>query len=159
MMYVTILSVGNLREDYLQRAEAEYTKRLAAFCHLEQVTVREARISDEDNPAQIAAALEEEGEHLLARMPKGAYSVALCVEGVQYDSPTLARVLQEGAARGGRLCLIIGSSHGLSERVKAACDLRLSFSKLTFPHTLMRVLLGEVLYRSFSISAGRRYHK
>ena len=85
--------------------------------------------------------------------------IALCVEGKQYDSPELAALIGRGIDTRGKISLIIGSSHGLCEKVKAACDVRLSFSRLTFTHQLMRVNLYEALYRSFTIIAGKKYHK
>ena len=85
--------------------------------------------------------------------------ITLCVEGKQYDSCELADLVKERTAYSGRLCLIIGSSHGLSPEVKARADLRLSVSKMTFPHQLMRVMLLEILYRTYSIIAGKKYHK
>ena len=92
-------------------------------------------------------------------MPTDSYKIALCVEGTQYDSERLAGVISAANDKSGKISLVIGSSHGLSERVKRECDLRLSVSKMTFPHQLMRVILMEALYRSFTIIAGKRYHK
>ena len=159
MMQVTLISVGTVKESYLQQALQEYRKRLSAFCRLQEIELREARIADEDDPEQVRRALEVEGEQILSRIPAGNYRIALCVEGTQYDSPALAALLERGAGHSGKLTLIIGSSHGLSDTVKAACDCRLSVSKMTFPHQLMRVILLEGLYRSFTITAGKKYHK
>ena len=159
MTHVTLITVGTLKESYLVEAAAEYKKRLGSFARVEEISLREERITDEDNPTAVRAALEAEGGRILTAIPEGAYTVALCVEGKGMSSETLAGVLGEGAARTGKLCLIIGSSHGLSPSVKARADLRLSVSALTFPHQLMRVLLMEILYRSFSILAGKKYHK
>ena len=92
-------------------------------------------------------------------MPKDAYKIALCVEGKQFDSPALAKIISSATDSSGKIALVIGSSHGLSEKVKAECGLRLSISKMTFPHQLMRVILLEALYRSFTIIAGKKYHK
>ena len=117
------------------------------------------RIPDEDDATAVRSALLAEGERILARIPEGAYTVALCVEGKQMPSEALAKTLSDGAAQRGKLCLIIGSSHGLAPAVKQRADLRLSVSALTFPHQLMRVMLWEILYRSFAITAGKRYHK
>ena len=159
MKQVTIISVGTLKEDFLREAAAEYEKRLSAFCRVENVNLKEERIQNEDNAAEIAAALCAEGEKMLARVPQGAYTVALCVEGKEPDSPALARELGEALDRCGKLCFFIGSSHGLSPAVKAAANARISLSRLTFPHGMARVLLLEALYRSMNILAGKRYHK
>ena len=159
MKQVTVISVGTLKEDFLRGAAGEYEKRLSAFCRVENINLKEERISNEENPTEVAAALAAEGERMLSRVPQGAHVVALCVEGKEMDSPTLARELGEALDRCGKLCFLIGSSHGLSPVVKAAASTRLSLSRLTFPHGLSRVLLLETLYRSFNILAGKKYHK
>lgn len=159
MTQVTMISVGALKESYLREACQEYKKRLGAFARLEDISLREVPIADEDNPAAVRAALESEGERILAAIPDGAFTVALCIEGKGQSSEQLAETLGAARDRSGKLCFIIGSSHGLSPAVKARADLRLSLSPLTFPHQLARVLLLEAVYRSFSILGGRRYHK
>ena len=159
MIRLTVISVGSLKESYLSAAVAEYEKRLSAFCRIENIELKEARIRNEDDESEIAAALEDEGTRILARIPEGAVTFALCVEGRAYDSIELSRLLGDAADQSGKLCLVIGSSHGLSERVKAACRHRLSLSRLTFPHQLLRVILLESVYRSFMIRAGKSYHK
>ena len=159
MTHITLITVGTLKEAYLKDAEGEYEKRLSQYARVERVNIKEERIADEDDGAQIARALDAEGDKILERIPAGAYKIALCVEGEQFDSVDLAQRIERAAEKSGRICLIIGSSHGLSPKVKSAADLRLSVSKLTFPHQLMRVMLSEILYRSFTIIAGKKYHK
>lgn len=158
-MTIDIITVGSLKEDYLRAGIDEYTKRLSAFARVQITELKEARVPNEDDTTAIARALETEAEKILARLPSDAYKIALCVEGSQYDSVELAKILEKGGQKSGKIALVIGSSHGLSENVKRACDLRLSISKLTFPHQLMRLLLMEILYRSLSITAGKKYHK
>ena len=158
-MTVTIITVGSLKESYLKEAISEYKKRLSQFARVEEVELKEERISDEDNSREVSAALEREADKILSAVPKGAEIVALCVEGKEMDSPALARYIGEAVNRCGKLAFIIGSSHGLSPRVKSAAAIRLSFSRLTFPHQLMRVNLYEAVYRSFTILAGKKYHK
>lgn len=159
MLSCKFITVGTLKESYLREASAEYTKRLGAFCRPEIVSLKEARLPENPSAAQIAAALRDEAGRILAAIPPRAMKIALCVEGKQYDSPALAELLARGAENSGSLCFIIGSSHGLDESVKAACDLRLSVSKLTFPHQLMQVILLEAVYRALSIQHGTKYHK
>lgn len=159
MLNLTLITVGTLKENYLREAVAEYEKRLQAYCRLQTVNLRESRLSDSPSPGEIAAALSAEGKQILAAMPPRAYRVALCVEGKQLSSEELAERLEQIGQTHGSACFVIGSSYGLAPEVKAACDGRLSFSKLTFPHQLMRVLLLENLYRSLGISAGSKYHK
>ena len=159
MTHLTIISVGTLKEYYLKDAVAEYKKRLSQYARVEEINIKEESIKNEDSPAEIARALDSEADKIIAAMPKDSYKIALCVEGKQYDSPTLAEIISDATDATGKISLVIGSSHGLSERVKSECKLRLSVSKMTFPHQLMRVILFEALYRSFTIIAGKKYHK
>jgi 23S rRNA (pseudouridine1915-N3)-methyltransferase len=159
MANITIISVGTLKEGYLKDAVGEYKKRLSQYARVDEVNIKEETIRDENDNAEIGRALDAEAEKIIAAIPKGASKIALCVEGKQYDSVGLARIIGRMADESGKIALIIGSSHGLSERVKRECDLRLSFSQMTFPHQLMRVILFEALYRSFTILAGKKYHK
>lgn len=159
MAEITIITVGTLKESYLKDAVAEYTKRLSQYARVEEISLKEEAIKNEDDPTEIARALDAEGERILARIPKESARVALCIEGKQYDSQGLAALVSRLVDEKGRITFIIGSSHGLSPRVKAECPVKLSFSALTFPHQLMRVILCEALYRSFTIIAGKRYHK
>ena len=159
MIQVTVITVGNLKESYWRDAVAEYEKRLGAFCKPTLIQLKEARVADDPSESEIRTALADEGKRILAAIPPRAYTVALCVEGKQFSSEALAKKLETALSDGGSICLIIGSSHGLAQEVKDACKLRLSVSELTFPHQMMRVLLLEVLYRSFSILKGTKYHK
>ena len=138
---------------------AEYQKRLSTFCRFEEVQLKEEKLSDRPSEAEIRTVLDKEAERILAQIPSRAYTVAMCVEGKQLSSEELAEKLESVAETHGEICLIIGSSYGLSERVKAAAQMRLSVSKLTFPHQLMRVLLLEAIYRGFQINKGTQYHK
>ncbi len=158
-MQITFITVGTLKEAYLREALTEYEKRISAYADLRHVEIREEKISDEDNPTQIASALDREAEKILAAVPNGAHVISLCVEGKQYDSPALAELISTASSGSGKLAFIIGSSHGLSPRVKEKSHTRLSVSKMTFPHQLMRVILAEGIYRSLTILAGKRYHK
>lgn len=159
MANITVISVGTLKENYLKDAVNEYKKRLSQYAKVEEINIKEEPIRDEDDKTEIARALECEADKILSSIPKGASKIALCVEGKQYDSLGLAKLIGRMADESGKIALIIGSSHGLSERVKRECEIRLSVSQLTFPHQLMRVVLFEALYRSFTILAGKRYHK
>ena len=159
MANITIISVGTLKEGYLKDAVAEYKKRLAQYARVDEINIKEETIRDEDDQSEINRALDAEADKILSAIPKGAGKIALCVEGKQYDSVGLASLIGRLSDQSGKIALIIGSSHGMSERVKRECDVRLSFSQMTFPHQLMRVMLFEALYRSFTILAGKKYHK
>ncbi len=158
MTQCTLITVGTLKEKYLSEALDEYKKRIGAFAKWEEINLKEERLSDESE-ASVATALEAEGDKILAKIPKDAFTVALCIEGKMLSSEELAEAVGAAQSRTGKLCFIIGSSYGLSARVKARADLKLSFSRLTFPHQLVRVVLAEAIYRSFTILAGKRYHK
>lgn len=159
MTQITIITIGSLKEDYLKDAIGEYKKRLSQFARVEEINIKEELIKNEDSPAEISRALDAEAEKILAAIPKDSYKIALCIEGKQFSSEELAKIIGSANDASGKIALIIGSSHGLSDRVKRAAALKLSYSKLTFPHQLMRVILFESLYRSFTILAGKKYHK
>lgn len=158
-MLVRLITVGALKEVYLRECAEEYKKRISAYAKIEEINLKEELIKNEDNEKEVQSALDCEGDRILSYLKDGSYTVALCVEGKQFSSPELANIVKRVCDASGKLTLIIGSSHGLSEKVKNRCDLKLSFSKLTFPHQLMRVILLEALYRSFTIIAGKKYHK
>lgn len=159
MANITLITVGTLKESYLKDAVGEYKKRLSQYARVDEVNIKEEKIANEDDPSEIRRALESEADKILSAIPKGASKIALCVEGKQYDSVALAGLIGRMCDESGKIALIIGSSHGLAERVKRECDVKLSVSALTFPHQLMRVVLYEALYRSFTILAGKKYHK
>ena len=159
MANITVITVGTLKEGYLKDAVTEYKKRLSQYARVDEINIKEEKIQNEDDPSEVKRALESEADKILSAIPKGAGKIALCVEGKQYDSVALAGLIGRMADESGKIALIIGSSHGLDESVKRACDVRLSVSTLTFPHQLMRVVLLEALYRSFTILAGKKYHK
>lgn len=159
MVGLKIITVGTLKEGYLRDAAAEYEKRLGGFCKLTSVTLKEEKLPDSPSDGEIRTALKRESERILAEMPKRAYKIAMCVEGKQLSSEELADKLEAVSASHGEVCIVIGSSHGLDDSVKSACDMRLSVSRLTFPHQLMRVILLEAVYRGFNIIKGTHYHK
>ena len=159
MAIVTIISVGTIKEGYLREALAEYKKRISQYARVEEINLNEEKITNEDDATQIARALDAEGTKILSQIPEGSLKIALCVEGKEYDSPGLAELIRRGVDEYGKIALIIGSSHGLSAKVKTECNVKLSFSRLTFPRQLIRVNLYEALYRSFTIIAGKKYHK
>ncbi len=144
MFSVTLIAVGKLKEAFYRDAAAEYAKRLGAYCALKIVELPEQRLPEDPSPAQIAQALEREADAVEKSIPKGAWVAAL-----------LARV--KNSASG--LCLLLGSSFGMAERLKQRADLRLSMGKMTIPHHLARIMALEQLYRAESIQAGSRYHK
>ncbi len=158
MTSVVLIHVGDFREGYFREAEAEYKKRLQKYCTYRTVCIPEEKVPDENNPAQIRRALEKEAEKIRAAIPSHHTKIALCVEGKQYSSEAFAKLMGEKTLEGG-LCFVIGSSHGLDEQFKKECPIKLSFSAMTFPHRIARLLLAEQVYRGFTIQAGSSYHK
>ncbi|MBP6887256.1 MAG: 23S rRNA (pseudouridine(1915)-N(3))-methyltransferase RlmH [Oscillospiraceae bacterium] len=161
MRTITILCVGNLKETYLREAAAEYAKRLSAFCNLKIFEMSEERLPENPSPAEIARTVEAEGARLMAKLPKNAMVAALCIEGETFSSEAFSEKLASMMASetGSELCFVIGGSYGLSEAVKSRAALKLSLSRMTFPHQLSRILLLEQIYRAFQIASGGKYHK
>lgn len=158
MVKCTLITQGSLKEEYLVRATEEYKKRLSAFAEVTEINLPDERLMTE-SPAEIASALEKEADRILSKIPDGAYTVALCVEGKEMSSEAFADLIATARDTSGKICFIIGSSYGLSPRVKARASARISFSKMTFPHGLMRAILTEQVYRAFTILGGKKYHK
>ncbi len=159
MLSIQILTVGDLKEAYLKAACSEYQKRLSPICKLTVTEIAEAHLSKQPSPTEILRGLEIEGGAILQKISPRAFVVALCIEGSQISSEGLADKLADISQSHSEIVWIIGGSHGLSSQVKQRADLRLSFSAMTFPHQLARVLLLEQLYRAFSINNGSKYHK
>ena len=158
-MNIAVICVGKLKERYWQDAAAEYEKRLTRFGKLEMI-----EIPDLPEPAKGSAADEQriresEGTAILRKIRPDDLVIALMIEGKQMDSPALAGMLRSCYDTGKRVVFVIGGSLGLSPAVSARADRRLSFSPLTFPHQLARIMLLEQIYRGCKISAGERYHK
>lgn len=160
MIAVNIICIGKLKESYLRDASAEYSKRLGAFCKLNITEIQPKRLPDQPSKAEIDAALSAEGKQILAKISQNSKIVAMCIEGSQMSSEQLAKQFETDAvSRTGSLSFIIGGSFGLSDEVKKRADLKLSMSKMTFPHQLARVMLLEQIYRAFQINSGGKYHK
>ena len=156
---MALVCMGRLKEKYWRDAAAEYEKRLTRFGRWETI-----ELPDLPEPANSSPAIEEqikrkEGEAILAKIREGDLVVCLCIDGQQMDSVRLSRRLTELSDTGRRVVFVIGGSLGLAEAVVARAQLRLSFSPMTVPHQLARVMLLEQVYRAMKIAAGERYHK
>ena len=148
MLRVQLICTGRLKEPFFTAACEEYEKRLRRYCSFEQTELPET------------GDVEKDGDAMLKRIGADAFVIALCVEGKSRSSEELAELLAGCANRGrSRVCVLIGGSDGLSPRVKARSDERLSMSRMTFPHHLARVMAMEQLYRAFTITEGGKYHK
>lgn len=160
MIKIKIIAHGTLSEKYWQEARNEYIKRLRPFADITEIELKEHPVPPKARDGDIAAALEAENAKILAEIPPKAVKIAMCIEGKQYSSEALAAMLSREASMGrGEFCFIIGSSHGLSPKIKQAADIRLSMSEMTFPHQLARIMLYEAIYRSTQINHGSKYHK
>ena len=160
MIKLKIITLGKLKEKYLRDAQDEYLKRLSAYARTELIELEPVRLSENPSAGEIERALLAEAELIKKKIPEGALVTALCIEGKQLSSEELSAFNYERISRGtGTLVYIIGSSYGLHPDIKARADLKLSFSKMTFPHQLFRVMLLEQTYRAFKINEGSTYHK
>lgn len=159
MMGISCLFAGRVKERYYTDAAAEYIKRLGAYGSVTVTEIREERTSERPSQSEIDAALKKEGAEIISRIPRGAFVVALCVEGRAMSTEEFAATLGGLGQTHSKLCMIIGSSNGLHDDVKRAADLKLSLSRMTLPHSLARVFTLEQLYRAFNVMSGGKYHK
>lgn len=159
-MKITLITVGKIKEKFYTDAIAEYNKRLSRYCKLDIVQVADEKTPDGASELQERQIKEKEGERILAQIKDGSYVIALAIEGEMLDSEGLAEKIDRlGVGGQSQIVFIIGGSLGLSDAVMKRSDYKLSFSKMTFPHQLMRVILLEQIYRSYRIVHGEPYHK
>ena len=161
MLKINIICIGKIKEKYFTDAIAEYSKRLTAFCKFNIIELNEERIrSNDPNSSQIAEVIAAEGRRIMQKIGASDYVAAMCIEGKMLSSEELSATLDKIALSGkSTVDFIIGGSYGLSDEVKKRADLRLSMSKMTFPHQMARVILSEQIYRAFEISTNGKYHK
>lgn len=160
MQKIIIISLGKMKEDFYIKAQKEYEKRLSSLCDLKIIEIEPFKLLAEPNNSQIVKALDYEAEKILKNIPNRCYKIGMCIEGKQLDSVEMSKKLTDLSVLGdSTVCFIIGSSYGLSEKIKSICDLKLSMSKMTFPHKLARIMLLEQIYRGYKISSGGTYHK
>lgn len=159
-MKITVITVGKIKEKYWNMAIEEYAKRLSRYCKLEIVEVADEKTPDEAGETLEMQIKDREGQRISDKLPENAYVIALAIEGKMLDSVELSRKMEDIAVKGtSHIVFIIGGSLGLSPKILKRADYLLSFSKMTFPHQMMRVVLLEQIYRSFRISNHEPYHK
>ena len=159
-MKVTIYAHGTLAESHWRDACGEYIKRLTRLWPLSVIEAPEVRLPQNPSEGEIARALAAEAKAALSKISPRAYVIALCIEGEMLTSPQLSKKMEDAAARGAsEIVFLIGSSYGMDESLKARADLRISFSRMTFPHQLARVMLCEQIYRAAQIAHKSPYHK
>ena len=159
-MKIQVICIGKLKERYWTEAVGEYMKRLSKYCDMEIIELKESRLPDKASAAQEAAVIDDEGENILKHVKDGSYVVSLEIGGKNLSSEELAQKIEEIPLSGkSHITFIIGGSLGLSKDVSKRADFKLSFSRMTFPHQMMRVILLEQIYRSFKIIRNEAYHK
>lgn len=158
-MKITIACVGKIKEKYLSAGIEEFCKRLTPFCKLEIVSINEEKMPDDPTPATKQQVLEKETARLMAIIPENSYVFLLDVIGKQLSSPELADKIDALALAGkSHLTFVIGGAFGYTNALRKRADFAISFSKMTFTHQMIRLLLVEQIYRAFMISSGRKYH-
>lgn len=159
-MNISFITVGKLKEKYLKQGIDEYLKRLSSYAKVEVVEVADEKAPEELSLAEMEMVKQKEGERILEKLGRDTYVIALAIEGKQKSSEEFAESLDKLATYGrSKIAFVIGGSLGLSDDVLKRADEKLSFSKMTFPHQLMRLVLAEQVYRSFRINRGEPYHK
>ena len=160
MFDITLICMGRLKEKFYLSAAAEYEKRLKGYCNFKLIELPEVRLPDEPSAAEISAGLDKEAESITAKIPKGSWFCIFTPEGKLLSSPELADKLKDVKLSGkSSVCFLIGSSFGISQKIKQIADFKLSMSPMTFPHHLARIMVMEQIYRAEAIQAGSKYHK
>ncbi|WP_413304984.1 23S rRNA (pseudouridine(1915)-N(3))-methyltransferase RlmH [Bacillus sp. 1P10SD] len=159
-MNISIITVGKLKEKYLKLGIEEYVKRLSAYAKIEVVEVADEKAPEELSELEMKQVKQKEGERILAKISADTYVIALAIQGKLQSSEELADTLDKLATYGkSKIAFVIGGSLGLSEEVLKRSNEQLSFSRMTFPHQLMRLILVEQIYRAFRINRNEPYHK
>lgn len=159
-MKITLITVGKIKETFYREALSEYRKRLSRYCSLEIREAEDERTPDGISDTQKEQILLKEGERIEKLLPAGAYVITLEIEGRKFTSEAFAQEIAGLGIRGqSHIAFVIGGSLGLHNSIKRRADLSVSFSEMTFPHQLMRVILLEQVYRAFRIINGEPYHK
>ncbi len=160
MFDITLITVGKLKEKFYLSAAAEYEKRLKAYCRFHLIELPEYRLSEDPSSAEIAIGLEKEADLIISKLPKNTWFCIFTPEGKLLSSEALAAKVRDVKLSGkSSACFLIGSSFGISPRIKSLADFALSMGPMTFPHHLARIMVLEQLYRSESIQSGSKYHK
>ena len=158
-MKISIVCVGKIKEKYLTEGIAEFTKRLTPYCKLETIAIGEEKMPDNPSPAEKEQVLAKETERLLNAIPQNAHVVLLDLQGKEVTSPQLADLFDEWAlAVNSHIAFVIGGAFGYTDALRKRADMCWSFSKLTFTHQMIRLLLVEHIYRAFKISRNEKYH-
>ena len=160
MFDITLITMGKLKEKFYLSAAEEYAKRLKGYCRFQLLELPEYRLPEDPSPAEIAAGLDKEADAIIAKIPKGAWLCIFTPEGKTLSCEQFADKLKEVKLSGkSSVCFLIGSSFGISPKIKQMADFKLSMGPMTFPHHLARIMVLEQIYRAEAIQAGSKYHK
>ncbi|MDA3849755.1 MAG: 23S rRNA (pseudouridine(1915)-N(3))-methyltransferase RlmH [Spirochaetaceae bacterium] len=160
MLKITLLCVGKIKEKAIKLLIEEYSKRLKGYCKLSIIELEDEKCPEKLSQGEMSQVQQREGQRIAAKIPKDSLVIPLVIQGKQLSSPELSRKMEQWMNQGqSHLCFLIGGSLGLSEELRSTGKFQLSFSTMTFPHQLMRVILLEQIYRAFRISRNEPYHK
>lgn len=159
-MNIDVIAVGKIKEKFILDGIREYVKRLKPYCNINIIEVNDEKAPEGLSEKEKEAIMLKEGSKIIDKIRKGSFIISLCIEGRQMDSVEFARYIEDVMTAGNsNITFVIGGSLGLHDDIKSMSDLKLSFSKMTFPHMLMRLILVEQIYRAFKIMKGEAYHK
>ena len=160
MFDITLIAMGKLKEKFYLSAAEEYQKRLKGYCNFQILELPEYRLPENPSDAEISAGLDREADLILSKIPKSAWLCIFTPEGKTLSSPEFAQKLKDVKLSGkSSACFLIGSSFGISQKIKDMADFKLSMGPMTFPHHLARIMVLEQIYRAEAIQAGSKYHK
>ncbi|MDI3310932.1 MAG: 23S rRNA (pseudouridine(1915)-N(3))-methyltransferase RlmH [Thermoanaerobacterium sp.] len=159
-MNIDIIAVGKIKEKFIEDGIREYAKRLKPYCNISIIEVNDEKAPESLSDKEKISVMQRESIKIADKIRKGSFIISLCIEGRQMDSVEFARYVESVMTAGNsNITFVIGGSLGLHDDIKSMSDLKLSFSKMTFPHQLMRLILVEQIYRAFKIMKGETYHK
>ena len=159
MLHITLICVGKLKEDYLKSAILEYSKRLSKYCILNVVELPDEKVPTVLSQAEKEKIIQKESDSIKNHIPENSYVIALDLKGKQFSSEEFSQKIEKITFSHSHITFLIGGTLGMSQKLLGSCHELISFSKMTFPHQLMRVILLEQLYRAYKINAGEPYHK
>lgn len=159
MLQINIICIGKIKEIFFKDAINEYKKRLSKYCNLNIIELQDKKIPDKSNLSIINQVKNIESKEIILHLPKNSYNICLDLKGKQYSSEELANKISNLTLTNSSISFIIGGSLGFNDEVRSSCKESICFSKMTFPHQLIRVFLLEQIYRSFKIINGEEYHK
>ena len=158
MLNINIICIGKIKEDFFKNAILEYSKRLSKFCKLNIIELPDEKLPEKLNPSLISMIKEKECDNIIRHLPKNTYTISLDLKGKEFSSEDFSRKIQNYSLETSSITFIIGGTLGLNDKVLNLSSEKICFSKMTFPHQLIRIFLLEQLFRAFKIINGENYH-